>query len=299
MRKLIGVARPNFLTLTLVCIFAACAVSVWQGAGLSFIDMTLVIVLGLSAHISVNAFNEYFDFKSGLDFKTQPTPFSGGSGTLVAAPHLAHAALLLAAVTLTLTVSIGLLLVWMHGAALLGLGLVGVVVIYTYTQYLSRSPWLCLLAPGVGFGLCMTLGAAWVFSGQLHPGAWVMAIIITLLVSNLLLLNQFPDVEADRQVGRRHLPIVYGLATSARVFALLHISALVTLLLAIFNGWLPLAGLLGLLVLPLLWPLVIGVLRRPQAVARNIKLLGLNVLVVHAMPLFIGLGVLLSARAAT
>jgi len=31
-----------------------------------------------------------------------------------------------------------------------------------------------------------------------------------LLVSDLLLLNQFPDVEADRTVGRKHLPILLG-----------------------------------------------------------------------------------------
>jgi len=30
------------------------------------------------------------------------------------------------------------------------------------------------------------------------------------LVNNLLLLNQFPDVDADKTVGRRHYPIAVG-----------------------------------------------------------------------------------------
>jgi 1,4-dihydroxy-2-naphthoate octaprenyltransferase len=38
-------------------------------------------------HGAVNAFNEYEDIKSGLDFKTQRTPFSGGSGTIVPVPE--------------------------------------------------------------------------------------------------------------------------------------------------------------------------------------------------------------------
>ncbi|MGX5914833.1 prenyltransferase [Aliidiomarina sp. Khilg15.8] len=294
MQKLIGVTRPKFLTLPLVCIFAAYAVSAAHGAQIPILDLFLVVTLGLAAHISVNAFNEYFDFKSGLDFKTKPTPFSGGSGTLIQAPHLASAAMTLAISALMLTITTGLMLVWLHGWQLFGLGLVGVIVIYTYTQYLNRNPWLCLLAPGVGFGLCMTLGAAWVFSGELHPGAWVMAIIMTLLVSNLLLLNQFPDIAADKQVGRRHLPIAFGVSTSARVFAMFHVIAFLLIPIGALAGWLPLGTLLGLLAIPLLWPLLTGVLKHPQAVASNVRLLGLNVGFIHALPVLSAVGILLS-----
>lgn len=296
MTKLIGVTRPNFLTLPLVCIFAAYAVSRAHGALIPLFDLLLVILLGLSAHISVNAFNEYFDFKSGLDFNTKPTPFSGGSGTLVQAPHLANAAMLLAVATLLLTMATGLMLVWLHGWALLSLGVVGVVVIYTYTQYLNRSPWLCLLAPGIGFGLCMTLGAAWVFSAELHAGAWVMAIIMTLLVSNLLLLNQFPDIAADKKVGRRHLPIVVGAKASAMIFVWLHITAFILLPIAVLVGWLPKGALLGLAAIILLWPLLRGVIAQPDAIANNIRLLGLNVGFIHGFPLLMAIGVLLSGQ---
>jgi 1,4-dihydroxy-2-naphthoate octaprenyltransferase len=35
------------------------------------------------AHISVNLFNEYSDYKTGIDFNTHRSPFSGGSGMIV------------------------------------------------------------------------------------------------------------------------------------------------------------------------------------------------------------------------
>ena len=54
----------------------------------------------LCAHISVNAFNEYLDFKSGLDLKTTRPSFSGDSGTLPANPDFALSALLIAAISL-------------------------------------------------------------------------------------------------------------------------------------------------------------------------------------------------------
>ncbi|RUO73654.1 prenyltransferase [Idiomarina seosinensis] len=292
MPPIIGVFRPKFLTLPLVCIFAGYAVSLGHFTQASWLDLMLVIILGLTAHISVNAFNEYFDFKSGLDFTTKRTPFSGGSGTLVNAPHLANTAKTLAVAALVVTSVSGLLLVWRHGWQLLTLGLIGVAVIYTYTQYLNRSPWLCLIAPGIGFGLCMTLGAAWVLSGHLHPGAWIMATLMTLLVVNLLLLNQFPDVNADRAIGRRHFPIVFGLRTSARLFALLHTIAFLLVPVAVAGGYLSVGALLGLFAVFLLGPLLCGVLKRPEAVAHNTALLGLNVAFIHLLPLLTGLGVL-------
>lgn len=44
----------------------------------------LALILGMmTAHFSVNALNDYMDYKSGLDFKTPRTPFSGGTKLLV------------------------------------------------------------------------------------------------------------------------------------------------------------------------------------------------------------------------
>ncbi|RUO32404.1 prenyltransferase [Aliidiomarina soli] len=292
MNRVFAVARPGFLTLTLVCIALALAFSLQQGSLISLWDAILVVVIGLAAHVSVNAFNEYFDFKSGLDFKTRPTPFSGGSGTLVAAPHLASAALLIAVTALLLVSAGGLYLVWQHGVALLLIGLPGVLIIYAYTQYLNRSPLACLLAPGIGFGLLMTLGAIWVFSATLSAGAWTLATIMTLLVSNLLLLNQFPDIEADASVGRRHLPIVAGRRISVRVFAVLHWLAVALLPLAVGLGWLPVWSLLGLCSLVLLVPLTRGVLRYALHIPEHVRLLGLNVAFVHLYPLLITVGLL-------
>lgn len=85
-KQLLGVARVNFLSLTVVCIALAAAASWYEGAPFQPQRLALVLALGLCAHISVNSFNEYFDFKSGLDMLTHRTPFSRGSGTLVAHP---------------------------------------------------------------------------------------------------------------------------------------------------------------------------------------------------------------------
>lgn len=290
--QLLGVARVNFLSLTLVCIGVGAAAA-WQAG---FIvqpgRLLLVTCLGLCAHISVNAFNEYFDFTSGLDFLTQRTPFSGGSGTLISHPESSQLALTLALSTLLLLIGGGMYLTFVLGWQLLLFGFPGVVLIYAYTQYLNRWPWICLMAPGVGFGVLMTLGTYWVFAGSVSIASLVLAAIVTLLVSSLLLLNQFPDVDADRQVGRQHLPIVIGRPASARVFLLMVLSAFVLLIVAVGLEVLPWQCLLALLTLPILFRLIPGVLRLADLPEQLTPHLGLNVLLCHLFPFLLLIGLI-------
>ncbi|GLR63332.1 prenyltransferase [Marinospirillum insulare] len=290
LKVFMGVARINFLTLTLVCVALAAALSWYEQQQLSFISVVLVATLALAAHVSVNAFNEYFDFKSGLDFLTEKTPFSGGSGTLVHKPEKAGYTLAIALLSLLIVIAIGLSLVVQQGWQLLLIGVPGVIIIYTYTQYLNRSPLFCLLAPGVGFGLLMTLGSSWVFTGFLTPAAWVLAGIVTLLVSNLLLLNQFPDVEADKKVGRRHYPIVIGRAASARIFVAFVTLSYLLLVLAYLLNWLPLQALLGLFSLLLAVPLMKKVVKEADDITELIPALGMNIALCHLYPLAIMAG---------
>lgn len=304
LKQLCAVARLNFLSLTLACIVLAASVSWYQQASLSVSLFALVLMMALAAHISVNAFNEYFDFKSGLDFLTNKTPFSGGSGTLVHQPDAASATLALACISLLWVVGSGLYLSALLGWQLLLIGIPGVLIIYTYTQYINRSPLLCLLAPGLGFGLLMTTGASWVFSqalgqtlgqtlGQaLSSSALVSGAIVSCLVSNLLLLNQFPDVEADRQVGRCHYPILLGRQRSSLIFAALLLLSYVLLVLGIAFSALPPHSLLVLLSLPLAFKLQAGVRRYAEQPQQLGPYLALNVGLIHLYIVLLALSLL-------
>ena len=290
LKTLLGVSRINFLTLTLACVLLAVSFSLFQGADFQSLDLTLVILIALAAHISVNAFNEYFDFRSGLDFLTEKTPFSGGSGTLTAEPQHARFALSVAWISLMLVIFPGLILIARYGWPLLWIGLPGIIIIYTYTQYINRLPLVCLFAPGIGFGLLMTMGSIWVFQQALMPGAWLLGVMVSLLVSNLLLLNQFPDVHADQQVGRRNYPIVLGLGPSAVIFSVLHVFSLGLLALGVGLAWLPSQALLALLSGVLLLKLLPGVARHRDNIAALTPYLGLNVIFIHLYLLLLTAG---------
>ncbi|HAW92816.1 MULTISPECIES: prenyltransferase [unclassified Arsukibacterium] len=297
LKQLCGVARVNFLSLTLVCIALAAGASWQAGHLLSPGVLMLVTAIGLCAHISVNALNEYLDFKSGLDFLTNRTPFSGGSGTLVTHPGAAHLALLLGIVSMLLVIGGGLYLSYQLNWQPLLIGIPGVLLIYGYTRHINRWPLLCLLAPGIGFGIFMTLGSYWVLAGNISATAWLLAMIITLLVSNLLLLNQFPDAEADRQVGRRHLPIVIGRRHSASVYTLLLLLSYLVLILGVLSGILPWQCLLALLSLALVIRIIPDLFRYADKPAQLTNVLGLNVMLCHLYPLLLGTGLIWAGQA--
>jgi 1,4-dihydroxy-2-naphthoate octaprenyltransferase len=198
----LGPARLPFLALTPACIALGLACVQWQQGAIDLLQAMLVLLGAIAAHISVNAFNEYSDFKSGLDATTQRTPFSGGSGVLPAHPELAASTRAMALGSLALCTAIGLYFVRLRGPALLPLGLAGVLLIVLYTQWITRQPWLCLVAPGLGFGPVMILGTQVALTGHYSVAAAAASAVPFFLVNNLLLLNQFPDIEADRRVGR-------------------------------------------------------------------------------------------------
>ncbi len=275
-------ARPNFLILAPLCAGLGVAVAWQQGEPPALLDTLLVLIGALLAHAAVNLLNEYEDFVSGLDLITRRTPFSGGSGALPDAPFAARRVLLAALGTLGLVVAIGLYFLWLRGLPMLVLGAAGVVLVLTYTRWITRSPIICLLAPGLGFGPVMILGSLIALGARIDVTAISVSLISLLLVSELLLINQIPDAEADRKVGRRHLVITLGQPAAARLVGALLTGSYGVLVATILLGWLPAWTTVALAPVPAaLWISF----RLPGALANPRQLntiLGLNVAVLLA-----------------
>jgi 1,4-dihydroxy-2-naphthoate polyprenyltransferase len=286
-------ARPNFLTLTPICVLIGIGVAVQMGIRVSVAECLLVLCGALAAHLSVNLLNEYDDFRSGLDTLTVRTPFSGGSGSLPAHPQAAAAVRAAGLFCLVATAAIGLYFVHARGVALLPLGLAGLVLVAAYTPRVTRQPLLCLLAPGLGFGPLMVMGTAFVLTGRYSWNAALASLPPLFLVSELLLLNQFPDIDADRQVGRRHLPIVLGRRRSAAVFGVLVIAAFAAAGIGVAIEGLPRLALLGLLPLPLGLFLARQVYAQGENLPRLIPYMALNVVMIHVALVLFALGLLL------
>jgi 1,4-dihydroxy-2-naphthoate octaprenyltransferase len=112
-------------------------------------------------------------------------------------------------------------------------------------------------------------------------------------VNDLLLLNQFPDIEADQSVGRRHLPIILGKRVSSLIYGTILLLAYLSIVLGVTLGHLPPTSLIGLLTLFIAVPVIVGVYRSAENVEKIVPFLGLNVILNIATPTLVAIGLLI------
>ncbi|MBG23524.1 MAG: prenyltransferase [Idiomarinaceae bacterium] len=291
---LLKTTRPAFLLLTLVLIALAAALAVYHGHSITPHLVGMVLLGALCAHAGVNVLNEVHDAASGLDELTTRTPFSGGSGALQAHPEARRSAALFGWLLIAVVVLLGCYFVSLRGWELLPLGLVGLVLVIAYTPLITRLPWLCLIAPGLGFGPIMLGGAYWVFTGTLTFSVFVVSLVPFLLVNNLLLLNQLPDVEADRQVQRNNVITAYGFRTANRIYRGFLVSAFLGLGALIAIEQLPPLVWISFATLPAAIWLYRGVLRTNTPLKLPPSLLAVNVILTLSIPALMAIALLLS-----
>jgi 1,4-dihydroxy-2-naphthoate octaprenyltransferase len=294
-KPLLGTLRIPFLVLTPCCLAVGVGTAIWQTGPVSLLDVVLVLIAGVAAHACVNVFNEYFDFRSGLDAHTARTPFSGGSGTLQALPELAPSAFGMAAALGGLTALIGLYFMVTKGWALLPVGVAGFAIAYIYTNWLTKNPFVCLVTPGTGFGLIFVLGTHYALTGAYSWSAFIAALVPFFLVSNLLLINQFPDVGADSIVGKKHFPLLIGRRRSAYIYGAFLLGTYMVIVVGVLLRLLPWPSLLGLLTAPLSWRAFRGAVEHADDIPNLIPILGLNVEITLLTPLLLAAGLAIGA----
>jgi 1,4-dihydroxy-2-naphthoate octaprenyltransferase len=269
--------RLPFLLLSVASIALGTATAFAQHIDIAPSRLAWVILAALSAHASVNLINEYQDFQSGIDLHTEHTAFSGGSGGLPANPQYAQTVLYAGIAALLLCLLCGAVLVQQRGPVLLAPGVLGVFLVLTYTRWLNRVPWLCLIAPGLGIGFCMMLGTHLALGGTLAATPLLVATLLFALCNNLLLLNQYPDLKADSEGGRQHLIIAHGInAGNATYFAMLLLAVLL-LTSGIVLQWLPLAAGWAGFPLAMMAISLYGAFRHRQGIGKYPIYLALNV----------------------
>jgi len=284
--------RLPFLILTPVCTFLGASVVIASPEELSYLPLFLAFLGALLAHISVNTLNEYFDFESGLDLITKRTDFSGGSGGLPQQPELSLHVLMVGLVAILLIILIGSYFLWLYGTEILPVGILGLLIVVTYTQWINKSPFLCLIAPGLGFGLLMVIGTQFVLVGEYWLSSLLVATVPFLLINNLLLLNQYPDIEADRKVGRRHFPITYGVKQSTNVYGLFVLMTMLVIVLLVSFECIPMLGFIALTPMPLALFAFSGAVKYKEAIGDHPEYLGANVAVTILTPLLLSISII-------
>jgi 1,4-dihydroxy-2-naphthoate octaprenyltransferase len=294
--------RANFIILAVFLVVIGLAFSLKyppeSGASLNIIHAILLVIGVVLSHISVNLFNEYSDFKTKIDYYTRRTPFSGGSGMITSGKTRPENVRLVGITTLIIAAATGLYFAIVSHWIIIIFSLIGGFSVLFYTNFLSKNV-LGELFAGLSLGTLVVLGtyismtaAPGMPAGRLLPVEviWI-SIPPGILTSLLLLINQFPDIEADKEGGRRHLVIRFGIKKASWIYTSgMFITFGIIVLMPIVHissFWIYLA----LLPLPLAVKACNTAIRHGNDLTRMVSALGNNVLAVLGTDLLLAVAV--------
>jgi 1,4-dihydroxy-2-naphthoate octaprenyltransferase len=223
--------RLPFLTGSLLPVALAGALACLRGewGGFWYFCLTALGVAGL--HTGGNLINDYYDSFGSDPINRFATPFSGGSRVIVNQELSAETVRNLAYGCLGLGVLCGLALIYYGRPWVALLGLLGLAAAYLY----SASP-LQLMSKGFGeltiflaFGPVLTLGAYYAMTGRVAPEGFFVGLPLAFLITAILWINEFPDLEADTAAAKEHLVARLGLRRARLVYAGLMLAPFVSL----------------------------------------------------------------------
>ena len=244
------VIRVRFLLASVIAVSVGLALNWKQNSSIDPLDAILTFAGVLALHASVDLLNDFWDFKRGIDTKTNRTKMSGGTGVLpegLLKPSSVYRAgigfLIIGAVlgsyfVITDGITIGIIL----GFAILS--------IYFYSTKIVNS--------GLGEffvavkGSMIVIGAYFIQSGQITIESILAGIVVGVLSSLVLFITSFPDHDADKSQGRKTLVIVVGKEKAAKLFWIFPLVSYFIIIIGVSANLFPILSLITFLSMPLM-----------------------------------------------
>lgn len=205
--------RPRTLTAAFSPVVLGAAMGATQFESTQPLWLSLLYTVGilicvLSAQIAANIWNEYFDFKSGLDL----TQTAGNSGSIVRdgiSPHIIKQwGYITTIVPLILGLALAYAVTWWYIPA----GVVCILISILYSggpKPISRTPF-GELASGLAMGFAIVSITIFAWTHALHWTYLIPAIPSTILIGAIMMTNNLRDFTNDANHGRRTLVILLG-----------------------------------------------------------------------------------------
>lgn len=210
------------------------------------------LVVAVGVQVGANLANDYFDGRRGVD-----TAARVGPRRLTASGLVRPGAVLAAALAcLAVAAVVGLWLVLATGQLwLLVAGGIALAAALLYTggpRPYAATGVVADLAVFAFFGLMATLATAAVQGHGIPAAAWWAAVAIGFLAVAVLVANNLRDLATDRDAGRHTLVVRLGDGRARTFYAALLVAGVITPVLGVLLGQLPLLALVALLAVPLL-----------------------------------------------
>jgi len=208
--------RPLSLTASLVPIMVGGAIALSVVDTFNFFLFFMTLLGGLIIQAGTNMINDWKDAKRDNENSGGIRPFTGGSKMiqlgLISRGDMGYFGIVLSCIALL----IGIFLITVSGLGLIPFILYGILAGLFYTNESGKFSFINL-APGIAefliattFGVMMTMGTFYVQTGYYSLQSFLISLPVAIFISNVLLINQFQDSDADKKSNKNTLVVRLG-----------------------------------------------------------------------------------------
>jgi len=242
--------RPHTLTASFVPVVVGTAVVAPRVESIRLDLFVAMLIASMLIQIATNLFNEYYDYKRGLD-----TEESVGIGGSIVRDGFKPGTILAFALTLYgISALLGVYLCIETSWWLLVVGLISMFVGYIYTGGplpIAYTPFGEVVA-GFFMGYIIIAISAYLQIGYVPTEAVAISVPVAILIGSILLANNIRDLDNDKVNGRKTIACLVGHRRAVYVLIGFFAAAILSLIIAVLAFEVSWFALLALLSIPLM-----------------------------------------------
>ena len=200
-------SRPRTLPAAVVPVMVGSALAIYQGI---FFPVYSIIALLCSVLIQIgtNFTNDLYDHLKGSDTKERKGPLRVLASGLISVKEMKWGIFLVFFTAFLL----GLYLVYSVGLIILWIGIFSIIagLAYTAGPFPLAYNGLGDLFVFIFFGIVGTVGTYYLHAQQFSSLAFLISIPVGALITNILIVNNYRDIEEDRIAGKNTLAVLLG-----------------------------------------------------------------------------------------
>ena len=245
-------ARPKTLPAAVAPVIVGSAMA-YAHKSFALLPAICALAVALLLQIGVNLANDYFDCIKGVDGEDRLGPLRITQSGLKSPAQVKTAM----KITFALALLPGFYLIKVGGwpVVLLGAASIMAALAYSGGPYPLASHGLGDLFVFIFFGLVAVGGTYYVHALHLTPMVLVTGVIVGLMITAILVVNNLRDIQTDCRAGKRTLAVMLGSRATKLEYSLLHASAYILPIAIWLSGLTEVFILLPLVSLPWAIPL--------------------------------------------
>jgi len=200
-------ARPHTLPAAIMPVFVGISIAIHDG--MIYVPTAIVtLICALLIQIGTNFINDLYDYLKGSDKKDRVGPTRVLASGLISVNEMKIGIL----VVFGLAFLLGLYLVYMSGWLIFVIGVLSLIAGYAYTggPYPLAYNGLGDIFVFIFFGFIGTIGSYYVQTQEITLIVIWSSIPVGALITNILVVNNYRDLEEDKIAGKKTLAVKFG-----------------------------------------------------------------------------------------